>query len=80
MQKTVVIICTSTGAVGINFIIFQFLRLQMMLSKEVGVQPISCQGLKINRGPRNVMSRVEREAWGGRREETGEQEGGLQEA
>ena len=47
-----------------NFFIFQLLSLQTMLHMEVGVQHISFKGLKINCGPRNVVSRVEREAWG----------------
>ena len=48
---------------GMNFFIFQLLSLQTMLHMEVGVQHISFKGLKINCGPRNVVSRVEREAW-----------------
>ena len=53
------------GAMGMNFFIFQLLSLQTMLHMEVGVQHISFEGLKINCDPRNVVSRIEREAWGG---------------
>ena len=57
---------------GMNFFIFQLLSLQTMLHMEVGVQHISFEGLKINCDPRNVVSRIEREAWGGwmRREQS----------
>lgn len=48
-----------------DFFLFQLLSLPTMLHMEVGVQHISFEGLKINCDPRKVVSRVEREAWGG---------------
>lgn len=76
-KNTVVITCTSTGAVVIIFLIFQFLRLQTMLHMEGSVQPLSVKGLKITCGPRNVVSRLGREARGGRRREKRTSPGGI---
>lgn len=70
VRNAVVIICTSAGAVAIIFLIFQLLRLQMMLHFDSAVQPISFKRLKITSGPRNVESRAGREArgvWGRRK-------------
>lgn len=61
--NTVVSIRLSAGAVALAFLVFQPLRLQVMLDLDLAVQPTVFKGLEVARGPGNLGSRVGREAW-----------------